>query len=79
MTETKAQTAVRLVSQARVRVIYAGAIGFKAEVRGDTGLHVVEWERGRWRCSCPHLARTVPCSHILAANLAWVPPRERAV
>ncbi len=72
--ETKQAKALRLLSQARMSVVQASDTGFEAEVRGDTGRHHVDWSRGSWHCTCPHLARTTACSHILAALLVWVPP-----
>ena len=42
-----------------------------ADVRGDERLYRIEWKDGSWRCSCPFMARTVPCSHILACHAIW--------
>lgn len=77
MPESKLAKARRLILERPVRVLYAGAFGFRAEVRGDSGVYVAEWDGAFWRCTCPYPSRTTVCSHIAACRMIWLPPDER--
>lgn len=60
----------RLLVEGRVVVEAAGPGYFAATVRGTGDVHLVEYARGRWTCSCP--AR-LTCSHRSAAALIAAP------
>jgi hypothetical protein len=75
--ETAALKARRLVSEARVQILRASRDTFTARIRGDSGLYSTMYESGVWRCGCDHRAKTTACSHVLAAQLVWVPGGDR--
>ena len=54
------EKAERLLLEGRVTIP-----AYSAVVRGDTDIHSVFREGGRWRCTCPARKR---CSHIEAVE-----------
>lgn len=81
--ETAALKARRLVVEARVQVLRAGRDVLVCRVRGDSGIYSTSFEGGVWRCGCDHRAKAKTkttasaCSHVLAAQLVWVPGGDR--
>lgn len=73
MRETAAAKSERLLRERRVHIVRATDLAIASTVRGDHGVYTTAFERGSWRCSCPHLARTTACSHIQALAHVWVP------
>lgn len=62
--ESAADKGKRLLAEGRLVVEIAGPGYFCATVRGTADVHLVEYARGRWTCTCP--AR-LTCSHRHAA------------
>jgi uncharacterized Zn finger protein len=71
--ETVALKAERLLRERRVHIVRATLGAISATVRGYHATYSIGFERGSWRCTCPHMARTTACSHILAVAHVWVP------
>lgn len=68
--ESAAAKGARLLTEGRLIVEAAGPGFFAATVRGTADVHLVEYARGRWTCSCD--AR-LTCSHKSAAALIAAP------
>jgi uncharacterized Zn finger protein len=66
MRESIDAKASRLLANGAVHVHSANEDQVIARVRGESGIHDVEWNRGEWSCTC--LARGV-CSHERAVWL----------
>ena len=60
----------RLLTEGRLVVEVAGPGVFAATVRGSGDIHLVQYGRGGWSCTCP--ARST-CSHLAAAQLIAAP------
>ena len=73
MRESAAAMGQRYLLEGRVVVEMAGAGVFVATVRGAGDVHLVEYGRGGWSCSCP--ARSL-CSHLAAVQLVAAPSRS---
>ena len=70
MTETIEAKADRLLTSRCVYLRIVMPAHAVASVRGDSGVHGVDWTHGKWSCSCP--ARKT-CSHVLAVQAVTVP------
>jgi hypothetical protein len=75
MTPTIEAKVARLLADGRVFIRWSTPEIVSAVVRGDSGIHEVRLDRGRWTCPCP--ARTT-CSHMTAVMRVTVPTNEEA-
>ena len=70
--ETKAEKAVRLIADQRVRVVSLAARACRAEVRGEHGDYTATFDGRKWGCSCAHGAASGGlCSHALAVQIIF--------
>ena len=70
MRESAAVKAGRYLVEGRVVVELAAPGVFSATVRGAGDVHLVEFGRGGWSCTCP--ARGL-CAHLVAAHRIAAP------
>ncbi len=70
MRESAAVKAGRYLLEGRVVVELAAPGVFVATVRGAGDVHLVEFGRGGWSCTCP--ARGL-CAHLVAAHRIAAP------
>ena len=63
---TATDKARRLLADGCVMVIAADEAHTVARVRGDSGIHDVNFHRGKWSCTCPAFGE---CSHRIAVRL----------
>lgn len=72
--ETQAKAARYLLAN-KVHIDYADQRSFVGLVNGTRAWpYLVMWAGG-WRCDCP---ATTTCSHILACEAVWTPPKQPA-
>ncbi len=64
--QTVTDKASRLLADGAVHVHSADENHVSARVRGDSGIHDVNWQHGAWSCTCP--ACGPRCSHIAAVR-----------
>jgi uncharacterized Zn finger protein len=76
MAEDVTEKARRLLATDCVLVMSADESRVVARVRGDSGIHDVEWDHGTWSCTCPAWGR---CSHQRAVALCTMNPVGRLV
>jgi hypothetical protein len=70
VTTTIEAKANRLLADGKVYIRWSTPEIVSAVVQGDSGIHHVRLDRGRWSCPCE--AR-VTCSHLRAVMLVTVP------
>ena len=73
MTTTIEAKVARLLTTGRVYIRWSTPEIVSAVVRGDSGIHHVRLDRGRWSCPCQ---ATVTCSHMTAVMRVTVPTKE---
>ena len=74
MRESAADKGKRLLTEGRLVVEQAGPGYFCATVRGSADIHLVQYTRRGWSCSCPSRST---CGHLVAAALVSAPEALR--
>lgn len=70
--ETAKDKALRLIAEQRVRFISVSPAGCVAQVAGEHGDYITDFDGRRWGCSCEHGANSRGhCSHSLAAQTIY--------
>lgn len=43
--------------------------GFSATIRGDNNEHQVQYQQGKWQCTCNYFSKHGVCAHTLGMEL----------
>lgn len=82
MAETKAEKALRYISERRLTIVHADPAVIRATCRGDGGeLYDLGWrtDQQRWGCTCEARQHfpSRDCSHLLALKLVTIKPTTK--